>query len=531
MNNSTALCLRPAAIGISPRVGEKVRAVALLLGLALAASAPPAWAAAGPDAAHHGAAFAQVVHHLSLALRRPPRHRRLLGASQVFLRGADLSGPRRIHLALFDLKGEPSPAARARVNAALQAALPPPWQFVAHRTSRYGNRESWVYARPHGRRMTTLVCLLQRGQATLVMANANPQTILDSLQDRGIVLWSRKSLVRGLWGGLGDGSGFGPGLAFVTPSGPVNLLQLHGSLQVTTEAYFLSTLGFRFDPTGGDMRTFSLDLTGRYRVSPNEDFFGLGPLSPAQRTMYDLQERALALTFGIRPARALRAGVGEDYSGNRVFGGQESGYANAQTTFSPAQVPGLARGANLFSTFAFLQFDTRDYPRNPHRGVFLRLSASDNDGAGHSHFGYWHYQGEARAYLPLTPYGNVLAGRVLSIWNIAKPGEQVPFFRLARLGDSSILRGYRPYRFYGLNAVAGSLEYRHYFDTGFGAFLFGDLGQVYDVRSELTRSNLRTTWGAGLLFNDGRRKTLFKLFFALTPHEGHRWFLTLGPTF
>ncbi len=119
----------------------------------------------------------------------------------------------------------------------------------------------------------------------------------------------------------------------------------------------------------------------------------------------------------------------------------------------------------------------------------------------------------------------------MGIWNRPKAGELVPFFELARLGDSSTLRGYRPYRFYGLNAVTSSLEYRHYFDDDFGAFIFGDVGQVYDRRSELTRANMRATWGAGLLFNDGREKTSFKLFFGSTSDEGHRWFLTLGPTF
>ncbi len=506
------------------KAGRAAKA-ALIAALALAAAAPAAAGKAG-DAAE----FAAVARRVGAALRRPPRHRRLLGVSTLFLRGADLAGGKHVHLALFDLKGEPSRAARARVNAALAAALAAPWQLIAHRTSRYGSREAWIYARPNGPRMTTVVCLLQRGQATLVMANAKPQAILDSLQDRGIVLWSHRSLIRGLWGGLGDGSGFGPGLAFKTPSGPVNLLQLHGSAQVTSEGYFKSTLGFRFDPTGGDMRIFSLDLTGRYQANPDEDFFGVGPDSPAQRTMYDLQERGLALTFEARAARRLRFGAGEDYSGNRVFGGEDRGYANAQAVFSASQAPGLERGANLYSSFAFAEFDSRDFPRSPHRGVYLRLTASDNQGTGHSRFGYWHYGVDLRGYLPLTR-GDVLAWRGLSLWNTAKAGEAIPFFRLARLGDSSILRGYRPYRFYGRNAVASSLEYRHYFDPDFGAFLFGDLGQVYGARSELTRANLRTTWGAGLLFNDGRRKTVFKLFFGVTQQEGQRWFLTLGPTF
>lgn len=504
--------------------------VAMLAALACAA-AGAARAQAAPSPAAKGSGFAAMVQRVSIALHSHPRHRRLLGAAQLLIRGADPIGSKDVHLALFDIEGDATAGERASLDAALRAALAAPWQRVAHRRSRYGTRETWIYARPEGERVDAVVCLLEPGQATLVMAKADPQAILDSLEGRGIVLWSHKSVVRGLWGGLGDGSGFGPGIAFRTPAGGINLVQLHGSAQVTYEHYLRTTLGFRFDPTGGDMQTFSLDLTGRYRDYPELDFFGSGPLSPTQRAMYDLQERGVTLTFGVRPARALRLGAGEDYSGNRIFGGQDSRYANAQAVFPPQLVPGLARGANLLSTFAFLHYDTRDYPLSPHRGLYLHLSASDNSGTGHSGFGYWHYRADARAYLPLTRYGDVLAWRGLSVWNVAKAGERVPFFRLARLGDSSTLRGYRPYRFYGLNAVTSSLEYRHYFDDDFGAFLFGDVGQVYDVRSELTRANMRATWGAGLLFNDNRRKTFFKIYFGVTRDEGHRWFLTLGPTF
>jgi outer membrane protein assembly factor BamA len=403
--------------------------------------------------------------------------------------------------------------------------------MVAHTTSKYGDEESWIYARPDGSRMKTIVCLLENGQATLVTSHANPQTMLNSLDERGITIWTNEGEVRGLWGGLGDGSGFGPGIAFETPNGPINVLELHGSTQVTYRRYLESTLGFRIDPTGGNMQTFTLDLTGRYRVHPDEDFFGLGPSSPAQRAMYDLQERGLALTFGIRPRRRLNFGIGEDYSGNRVFGGQDHREANAQTVFSPQLVPGLARGANLLSSFAFAEYDGRDYPDSAHRGIYVRLFGSDNDSTGNSNYDFWNYEADVRGYLPLTHYNDVLAWRGLSIWNITKGGAEVPFFRLARLGDSSTLRGYRPYRFYGLNAVTSSLEYRHYFDTDFGVFLYGDVGQVYDHRSELTRSNMRATWGAGVLCNDGRKHTEFKLFFGETSDEGHRWFLTLGPTF
>ncbi|HXR98281.1 MAG TPA: BamA/TamA family outer membrane protein [Terriglobales bacterium] len=478
----------------------------------------------------NAAAFDTVVNRVGVALHARPRRRSLLGTSLLFVHDAGPIGPKHMQVALFDLDGEPTPAQRADVGAALQAVLAAPWQLVAHQTSRYGDDESWVYARPEGVHSDTVVCRLQRGQTTVVIAEEDPLALLNGIDQQGVVIWSHQSVVRGLWGGLGDGSGFGPGLAFETAAGLPNLAQLHGSAKVTYEGYLGTSLGIRIDPTGGDMHTFSLDLTGRYNVSPSVDFFGQGPSSPAQRAVFNLQERGAALTFGVRPSRTLKFGIGADYSGNRVFGGNEDGYANAQSVFAAQALPGMARGANLISGFAFAQYDGRDFPEAAHSGTYLRLSAADNEGTGHSNFHFWNYRADGRAYLPLKHFSDVLAGRVLAIWNRPEGGGEVPFFRLAELGDSDTLRGYRPYRFHGLNAATASLEYRHYFDDDWGAFLFGDVGQVYDFRAELTRRNMRATWGGGLLFNDGR-KTSFKIFFGTTSDEGHRWFLTLGPTF
>jgi hypothetical protein len=475
--------------------------------------------------------FDLVVERVSAALHKRPQYRRLLGATALVVRGADPTPAAGLHLAMFDTRHEATGDERQRVADALSQTLLPPWQLVVHKTARHGDQETWVYARQDGTRIKMLVSALENGQATLVTVRVKPDAVVSGLDHEQVTtIWSNQSDVKCLWSGVGDGSGFGPGIAFQTADGPVNLLQLHGSGQVTYRHYLDTTLGARLDPTGHDMRIFSLDLTGRYRVRPEEDFFGIGPTSPAERTMYDLQERGLRLTLGAQAEKWLKFGIGEDYSGNRVFGGRAEGYANAQQTFASALVPGLARGANLFSSFTFAELDKRDYPDNAHKGAFLRLSAADYDGTGHSNWGFWNYTADARAYVPLTRYNDVLAWRGLGMWNAAKGGAEIPFFMLARLGDSSTLRGYRPYRFYGRNALTSSLEYRHFFDCDWGVFGFTDVGQVFDLPAQLTRRNMRLTWGGGLLFGSGRRHIENKLFFGKTD-EGHRWFLTWGPTF
>ncbi|MGH2470213.1 MAG: hypothetical protein ACRDGF_09070, partial [Chloroflexota bacterium] len=155
----------------------KIHAPVLALSVMLAVCAPAALQA--QKAAPSAADFAAISHRVALALHAHAHHHRLLGASQLVIRGAGHIGSRGTHVALFDLPGEPTRSERARLNAALTAALAPPWQQVRHHTSRYGEKETWVFAQPHGANVTTVVCLLERGQATLVMANADPQAVLD----------------------------------------------------------------------------------------------------------------------------------------------------------------------------------------------------------------------------------------------------------------------------------------------------------------------------------------------------------------
>jgi outer membrane protein assembly factor BamA len=181
------------------------------------------------------------------------------------------------------------------------------------------------------------------------------------------------------------------------------------------------------------------------------------------------------------------------------------------------------------ATSVFAELDERDEPGNPHAGAYVRAEATSNDSVGRGDFGFMNYLLDARGYIPLGTKRRVLALRLLGNFNDRKGGSEIPFFRLARVGDSHTLRGYDSYRFHGRNAVVSSVEYRYDLVQGIAAVAFTDFGQVFNRRSEFNTSNLHATWGGGIQFAS-KKSVALRILYARSG-EGARLFFSFGPTF
>lgn len=340
------------------------------------------------------------------------------------------------------------------------------------------------------------------------------------------------------FGGLGDGSGFGAGIYVSTADRLSENYKLFFSTHATLNSYLETIFGVEASPrhvAGGRLK---LDLVGRYRVRPEEDFWGVGTNSSRDdRTTYSLNERGAQARATLRIARQLRIGTLVDYSSNTVTAGQDKRFATTAERFGSAGLPGLESGAALLGAGVFAEYDARDVAENPHSGLYTRFAVTANDSVGQDDFGFLNYSLDARGYLPLGTKRRVLAVRVRGDFNEPKGGSQIPFFRLAHLGDGETLRGYDTYRFHGRHALHANVEYRYQLAAGFDktglsgieAVAFTDMGQVFNRRAELSIDNLRATWGGGLQFSSGR-STLFRFLYARSP-EGSRVFFSFGPTF
>lgn len=333
-----------------------------------------------------------------------------------------------------------------------------------------------------------------------------------------------------LIGNLGDGSGFGLGVYASTADRLSKRASFFATSHLTTKTYFEATAGFLTTPAPQSLRGFELQLATRYRLRPEEDFFGIGPQSHRdQRSSYDLQERGVDLTASYRLRERVRLGIELDYSSTRVFRGKDPRFPTTQAVFGPQNLPGLAKGAALLSSSIFAELDARDVPGNPHAGAYLRAQATSTDSVSRGDFGFVNFLVDARGYVPLGTKRRVLALRLLGNFNDPKGGSDIPFFRLARLGDSHTLRGYDSFRFHGRNALVSSIEYRYDLVQGISAVAFTDFGQVFNRRSEFNRDNLHATWGGGIQI--GSKKSIALRILYGRSGEGARIFFSFGPTF
>jgi outer membrane protein assembly factor BamA len=89
---------------------------------------------------------------------------------------------------------------------------------------------------------------------------------------------------------------------------------------------------------------------------------------------------------------------------------------------------------------------------------------------------------------------------------------KVPFTRLVTFQRPDLLRGFNSLRFYGTGSFGLSAEYRWPVwvargrnDLGVDAYIFTDVGQVFDDAREISITNMRGTGGMGLrLVNSNR---------------------------
>jgi hypothetical protein len=146
-----------------------------------------------------------------------------------------------------------------------------------------------------------------------------------------------------------------------------------------------------------------------------------------------------------------------------------------------------------------------------------------------SDFSYWRYAVDQRFYASLGSERRVFAVRTLLAFTDTRDDSQIPFYRLARLGDTQTLRGYDPNRFYGRNAAAWNAEYRTDLTGGLGAFAFTDFGQVFDRASEFSTRNFRVTYGGGLQLKT-KTSVVLRTYLARS-QESTRLMISFGPTF
>jgi len=151
---------------------------------------------------------------------------------------------------------------------------------------------------------------------------------------------------------------------------------------------------------------------------------------------------------------------------------------------------GLVSGLGMVVTY-----DHRDHVNYPEHGGFYQLRSVFHDNILGSDFGFTSTTLDLRYFITLIE-NHVLAMRSLTTIGTGNP----PFQAMAELGGLGLMRGFFSGRFRDRTMVAFQGEYRVNIAWGFGAAVFGSLGQVAANIGDVRVARFRSTGGLGLRY-------------------------------
>jgi outer membrane protein assembly factor BamA len=331
-------------------------------------------------------------------------------------------------------------------------------------------------------------------------------------------------------GGIGEGAGFGVGPAFRYNT---TRFDFKTSAAASMKTYFIGEASLRFPGTIGHNeymrpRGLYLELYGRRRDFPQEDFFGLGPDSQAsQRSNYAQRDNFGAITAGFERG-LLQTGVGVGYLEASIGAGTDTRMPSSTEIFGPEEIPGAADRLTFLVIQPFLEFATVDRAVHDRSGGIYRVSAAQYRDQKGDRYSFVRWEADVRHYFSFGKDTRTIALRASAASARPDAGQEVPFYLQPTLGGARSLRGYRTFRYRDRAAVLLQAEYRWRINEFVTGALFYDTGAVGASPDELGR--FERNYGIGLRAGN-RMGSAFRIDFAFGGREGNRLLVRFDDVF
>jgi len=309
------------------------------------------------------------------------------------------------------------------------------------------------------------------------------------LLDRGIIP---------LFGGLGEGAGFGGGAIYRLYDRENHGLQFLG--RASFKGYQEAELQWK-----ASAKRLELSTEASYQWRPQENFYGLGHDSNRlQRTDFALRQTWVGARIQVQPTDFFQLGSCYKHAWLSTRAGTNPAFSSPDDFFS--ELPGYGRQIRLRSIG--LYSDLISIPRDYDWGGAAHVGASYQRGVG-NRVRYFSYEAQLEGRLPVIRDRSALVGQASIELNRERHGsEPLPFFLQPHIGGSSTLRGYPLDRFYGRNLALLTLEYRYALHPNLHTAFFFDEGQIFNRSSELSWLNWHRTYGLGFRLKSGRGSVL-----------------------
>jgi outer membrane protein assembly factor BamA len=330
------------------------------------------------------------------------------------------------------------------------------------------------------------------------------------------------------FGGLATGSGFAIGPEYLRRDLAGGNVVFRGSAAASFGGWFLHDLQLTL-PKLADERV-QVDLLAQYRNFGGINYYGPGPDSQKTgRTNYRLEDNSYDGTVMWKPYGPLRLGATGGWVNVNVGPGINERFASVDETYSPQQAIGIDRQTNFLRGGVVGAIDWRDNPGGPRRGGLYQVRLTQYSDRGINLHDFRRVDFEVQQYIPFFNERRVIALRAKNTITDAGSGKSVPFYLQPTVGGSDDLRGFRPFRFYGDNAMVLNAEYRWETFSGLDMALFVDAGKVSGARDRWNLNDLEGSAGFGFRFNV--RNAVFMRVDVGFSHEGFQVWMKFNNVF
>ena len=331
-------------------------------------------------------------------------------------------------------------------------------------------------------------------------------------------------------GGIGEGGGFGGGPGYQFIGVPFDL---RTSAAASLKGYFIAEGSLRFPGTQSeDAYTWAngpyVEVYGRWRDAPQEDFYGLGPGSlEDDRSNFAQRETFVRVTPAVRRGY-LTAGVNLGYLDPSIGSGTDKTMPSTDEIFGPEEVPGLDAQPAFGVIEPFVEFATLDRAIDDRAGGRYRVTFTRYADRDLDQFSFNSWNADLRQFIPFVHDTHTIALRAWASANEPSDGDSVPFYLQPTLGGSKSLRGFRTFRFRDRSALLLQAEYRWRINEFVTGALFYDTGAVAPTLGDIGR--LERDYGFGL--RAGSRSTVaVRMDVAFGGREGTRFLVRFDDVF
>ena len=333
--------------------------------------------------------------------------------------------------------------------------------------------------------------------------------------------------VRVKLGGLATSGGFAAGPEYLRTDLGDGLLTFRASAQASLQKFQKYDVEVGMPRAG---RWMSWNLYAVHHNYPTLQYYGPGPDSEKTgRSGFRLEDTAVDTTLGFHPFRRLTVAGQLGYLQNNVGRGASDRFISADEQFSEPTTPGISEQADFVRYGAFVQYDYRDRPGGARSGGLYYAQWGRYVDQTRGAFSHHRWDIEAQQFIPLINARRVIALRGRTSMTSVDSGNRIPFYLQPVVGGSDSVRGYRPYRFYGDQALLMTAEYRYEIFSGLDMAVFADAGKVADRRRDLHLRNLESSVGFGFRFNV--RNNVFLRVDTAFSHEGFQLWLKFNNVF